>query len=333
MYQGNIVFVYDTSPEGKRSAMWLAEWPVASLIRNGYLVGSLSLFDVLNPDLKQQKMLAQADIIFYERHVDDEWMNFFDWATTNKRFYMMLDDAYWQADPTEKTHHYWFQKDRLKKLGAVVASAEGIVVPSRKLARHFPNGIFKPNRPDFLHPAWSVSPLLDDNSIFWGGTSGHITGMREHPCLDAIGQLVEEGEVQFVAAPGSPELKSIVESKVGSYTNTDFLSYPEWLKILSGATISICPIGDGYDEYRSWIKVLESSAVGTVWVGSEGGVYEDAEGGVEVANDKESWYECLKWLLNDGKARGNLRNDGLIWAWKQGQDDHLDEWEMIFNEV
>ena len=329
MYQGNIVFVYDTSPEGKWSAMWLAEWPIASLIRNGYFVESLSIFEVLEPDVKQQRALAQADIILYERHVDDEWLNFFDWATVNKRFYLMLDDAYWQSDPSEKTHFFWFNNDRLKKLEAVAASAEGVIVPSRKLARHFPNGIFKPNRPDFLHPAWSVSPLFDDNVIFWGGTSGHIAGMREHPCLDAVGQLVSEGKAQFVAAPGSPELTSVIESKIPQYTSTNFLPYAEWLKVLSGTTISICPIGSGYDEYRSWIKALESSAVGTVWVGSEGGVYEDALGGVEVAND--AWYECLKWLLEDTEARGLLREDGLRWAWKQGQDDHLDEWEAIFN--
>jgi glycosyltransferase involved in cell wall biosynthesis len=311
--------------------MWLAEWPIASLIRNGYFVESLSLFDVLEPNLRQQRILAQADIIFYERHVDDDWLNFFDWATTNKRFYLMLDDAYWEADPIEKTHHYWFQNDRLKKLNAVVASADGVVVPSRKLARHFPNGIFKPNRPDFLDPSWSVSPLFDENVIFWGGTSGHISGMREHPCLDAVGRLVKEGKARFIAAPGSPELKEVIESKVGSYTSTGFLRYSEWLKILSGATISICPIGDGYDEYRSWIKALESSAVGTVWVGSEGGVYEDAIGGIEVNNSKKSWYECLKWLLKKDEARSKLREDGLEWAWQQGLDDHLDEWESIFD--
>lgn len=333
MYQGNIVFVYDGSLSGQWSAMWLATWPTAVLSRNGYFVESMSLFDVVQPSRTQTKVLEQADIIFYERHIDDPWLSFLDWATNNKRLYLMLDDAYWLAHPSEPTHHFWFKNNRLEKLEIVAKQARGVVAPSRKLAAHFDNGIFKPNRPDFLDPCWSPSLLLEDKAILWGGTSGHIAGMENHPCLEAIKRLVTEDEARFVLISGSNiQLTSIIGKKVGNVTYSEYLPYPEWLKVLSGASISICPIGAGYDEHRSWIKALESSAVGTVWVGSDCGVYEDAEGGVEVGNTVEAWYEGLKWLLNDDEAREKLRNDGIQWAWKQGLNDHLDEWEAIFND-
>jgi len=333
MYQGNIVFVYDASPVGKQSARWLARWPIASLSRNGYFVDSMSFYDVLKPNPKQKRALSQADIIFYERHVDDPWFEFFDWATTHTRFYLTLDDAYWDADPSEKTHHFWFANNRLEKLHDLASRAKGVVVPSRVLARHFDNGIFKPNRPDFQDPCWSVSPLFDDRAIFWGGTSGHIAGIKEHPSLEAVGQLVEENKAHFIAVPGSPQLRAIIENRVRSCSVADFLPYDEWLKILSGTTVSICPLGGTYDEHRSWIKALESAAVGTVWLGSDKDVYADCLGGFEVGDTVESWYRALSWLLEDSEARMELREDGLSWAWKQGIDDHLDEWEAIFNDV
>lgn len=312
--------------------MWLAEWPIASLSRRGYFVDGMSIFDAINPTRKQKRVLSQADIILYERHIDDPWLGFLDWAATNKRLYLMLDDAYWCAHPSEPAHRFWFQNNRLEKLEEIAKSARGVIVPSRKLARHFDNGIFKPNRPDFLDPRWSISPLFDDNVILWGGTSGHIAGMEGHPCLEAIRQLVEDGGVRFIAVYSSPALKEVLEKAVGSVTFTNFLPYGEWLKVLSGATISVCPTGEGYDEYRSWIKALESAAAGTVWVGSDNGVYEEAEGGVEVNNSVRSWYEGLKWLLEDDVARSAKRNEGLVWAWRQGLDDHMEEWEAIFNE-
>jgi len=333
MYEGNIVFVYDASPEGRQSARWLAKWPIAVLSRHGYFVDSMSFFDILEPSKAQKRALQQADIIFYERHVDDPWSEFFEWATTHKRFYLMLDDAYWDADPTENTHRFWSANNRLEKLHDVASRARGVIVPSRALARHFDNGIFKPNRPDFNDPCWTISPLFDDRVVFWGGTSGHVAGMREHPCLEAIRKLVLEDRVSFVSVPGSPELKSIIEQNVPSCSMADFLPYAEWLKVLSGATVSICPIGSEYDEHRSWIKALESAAAGTVWVASDRGVYTDCLGGMEIEDTVESWYEALKWLIFDKEARMELREDSLNWAWKQGLDDHLDEWEAIFNDI
>ena len=331
MYNGNIVFVYNTSPVGRHSAMWLVEWPIASLTRKGYFVESVSLNDVLSPTRRQRKILSDADIIFYERHVDDPWMEFFDWAIREKRFYILLDDAHWCVHPSEPSYAFWSTNDRLQKLMDVAEASSGVVAPSKKLAGHFSNGIFKPNRPDLLDPCWSIAPLHDEKVILWGGTSGHIGGMQGHPCLEAIDQLTAENECRFIAIYGSPAMKSLLEKSVRNVTYTSFLPYSEWLRVLSGATVSICPIGDEYDEHRSWIKALESSFSGTPWVASDNGVYEDCEGGVEVTNTVEAWYESLKWLLNEDKVRNEMRNDGLAWSWRQGLDDHLHEWEAIFN--
>ena len=333
MYQGSIVFVYDNSLMGEPSARWTSKWPVAALSRAGYVVDSMGLGHVLSPTSRQKYTLKNADVIFYERHVEEKYMPFLEWAAKNSRLMYLLDDAHWAATPEMMSYKFWHQAENIKLLEQVAAMAEKVICPNKNLAAHFPNGHFKPNRPDFGDPAWSVSPLFGENVIFWGGSEGHIAGMKGHPCLAAVRKLVEIGVAVFVAVPGSsPILKQILTEAVpGAQITTSFFPYSDWLKALSGCAVSLCPLGSEYDQHRSWIKALESSAAGTVWVGSDGPVYEDCMGGVRVGHNEAEWYKALRALILDQTLRKQLWNEGMEWAWKQGIQNHLDEWEAIFN--
>ena len=91
------------------------------------------------------------------------------------------------------------------------------------------------------------------------------------------------------------------------------------------------PVGSEYDEARSWIKALETSLAGSVWVASDRGVYDNMEGGILVEDTVEAWEDALMSLLSDPEGRDALMEKGRIWAWKQGLQDHLDEWEAIFD--
>lgn len=331
MYDGNIVFVKDSTSMGSPSARWLCEWPAQVLAQAGYFVDQVSLIDVLHPSRRQIKVIADADTIIYERHVDDAWMPFLQMCAKEKQLFITLDDAYWEADPSTNTYAFWSQNDRLDKLFLACSWAKGVIVPSRKLAQCFLNGIFRPNRPNFQDPCWIISPLFSDMTIMWGGSMAHIAGMREHPCLEAIKTLCKGGKAKFIGLSGSPELTAILE-QVPNGSIYSWYPYEEWLRVLSGTTIAVCPIGQGYDEYRSWIKALEASAAGTAWVGSRGVYSEVGNGGILVNDTYDEWYEALSSLLEDKDRRDTLMEKGRIWAWKQGLHDHLDEWEAILND-
>jgi len=324
MYEGNILFVYDGSSTARLSARWLCTWPIDALTDAGYFVDGMTLGDVLDPTRRQRMVLDRADIIIYERHIEENWYPFFDWALSKKRFFLTLDDAYWLADPSSGTHAFWSKNGRLQKLMEVADAAEGVIVPSRKLAKHFKKGIFRPNRPNLKDPDWIVSPLFGEKSILWGGTSGHIAGMRNHPCLGAIERVCKEDGAHFLGFTDLPEMKALLE-KYGRVIGMQ--QYSDWLRAISGATLVICPLGKGYDEYRSWIKALEATLMGTRWLGSERGVYDYVSGGAVVDDTEEDWYEALKEALHEPYDTEGPR----AWAWKQGLHDHLDEWERIFN--
>ena len=334
MYEGSVVFVYDTSTSGSTSARWVARWPIAALTRAGYVVDSMGFGDILKPMRRQKYTLDKADIIIYERHTEAKVMPFLEWAAKNKRLMYLVDDAHWAASPEMISYKFWHVDQNIKLMEEVAAMAEKVICPNKKLAAHFANGHFKPNRPDFYDPAWSVSPLFGENIIFWGGTEGHIDGLKNHPALDAIKKLVEIGVALFVAVPGGSPIiqKTLQEAVPGVQIAEEFLPYHEWLKVLSGAAISICPLGCEYDHHRSWIKALETAAVGTVWVGSAGEVYEDCQGGVLVGDSVGEWYKALRALILDKTLRKQLWAEGIEWAWKQGIQDHLEEWEAVFHD-
>jgi len=331
LYEGKILFIKDGSPEGGMSARWLCEWPTNVLRHNGYFVDTMNYQDVPEMSKSQKRATAEADIIVYERHVDDPWLPFLEWAANKKRLVITLDDAYWDADPSTTTYRFWSHNDRLEKLEVVASWAEKVVVPSRKLEAHFPNGWFKPNRPDLSDPAWIIMPLFSDNSVCWGGTMGHIQGLKDHPFLQAMTNICGRGDANFVGFSGSNEITSVLE-EVPDAKVIPMQPFNEWLSALSGSTIVACPVGSEYDEARSWIKALETSLAGSVWVASDRGVYDNMEGGILVEDTAEAWENALMSLLSGPEGRDALMEKGRIWAWKQGLQDHLDEWEAIFSE-
>lgn len=333
MYGGNVLFIYDDSFGGSASARWLSHWPARALADAGYFVDIMSLMDALKGTRLHRRIIERADIILYERHIDDPWIPFLEWVAANKRLVLVVDDAYWACDPSTKTYQFWSKNDRLDKLKHIASIAERVVAPSRKLAAYFPNGLFRPNRPNFTDPCWSVPPLFSENVILWGGTSGHIAGIRDHPALHAVKDLCEEEVARFIAITDSPAMQAEIKAIVPSVTlMPSFREYPEWLKIVSGATIFICPLGEGYDSYRSWIKALEAAAVGVSWVASDRGVYDDVVGGVLVKDRQDLWYDQLFLLLCNEEMRRGAIEQGMRWAWRQGVHDHLDEWEALFSE-
>jgi glycosyltransferase involved in cell wall biosynthesis len=331
MYEGNILFIKDGSPEGGMSAKWLCEWPAQALADAGYFVDMMNYQDVPKMSRAQKRVVSHADIIIYERHIDDPWLEFLEKASEDKRLILTLDDAYWCSDPTTTTYSFWSQNNRLEKLEEVASWSEKVVVPSRKLAEHFPNGHFRPNRPNLKDPSWVVPPLFSDDVILWGGTMGHISGMRDHPFLEAVSRICEREDAKFVGFAGSPDLKVILEEIPNArvYTAQPF---GEWLKFLSGAMVVACPISGEYDLSRSWIKALEASLAGSVWVGSDCGVYDGAAGGLLVEDSADAWEDAMMTVLEDRGMRSKLMEEGKVWAWKQGVHDHLDEWEEIFND-
>lgn len=325
MYEGNIVFCYDTSSAGRLSAQWLCRWPANVLRRHNYMVDTMDIREVLKPSAIQKRVLDRADIILYERHVDEPWMGWFEQVAARKRFFLVLDDAYHLAESGTVAGRFW-NKKRLDLLRDVTMLAERVIAPSKKLSGRYLHGWFKPNRPDLLDPAWCIYPLQSDAPvIMWGGTEGHVAGLKDHPCLHAINRLCEEKKAQFIAIPGSPDLLAMLREAVPSVKVNEFVPYGEWLKILSGATVAVCPVGRGYDEYRSWIKALEAAAVGVPWVGNSN-VYHDCKGGIVV---EEEWYDTLSLFVEDEAFRNEMGEWGRRWAWKQGLDDHLDEWEAV----
>ena len=320
----NVVFVHDTTDAGALSATWLCRWP-ASVLSSKYVVDTMSLTDVLNPTMRQAAVLEAADVVIYERHIDDPWLPFLERMALTKRLFLTLDDAYWDAHPTTPTYRFWSKNGRLEKLMEVADWAEGIICPNRKLANHFPNGIFRPNRPDFNDPVWSVPPLFSDNVILWGGSGGHLAGIIDHPFLSAARRLNEEG-IDVVCVSGSAELRSLLtESIPGAQVTPSMVGHNEWLKLVSGATLLANPLGPGYDSYKSWIKALEAACMGTRWVGSDVGVYDGAEGGVLIEDTEDAWYEAMKSQLTSEWDREAT----IAWAWKQGLHDHMDEWGFL----
>lgn len=323
----NILFVFDGTEAGKWSAQWMCLWPARAMEKAKWVVDTMSYADVLNPTPRQTATIRAADIVIFERHTDDPWMPFIEEIAATKRFFLTLDDAYWLAHESTPTYRFWSKGNRLANLERAAELAEGVIVPNRKLAEHFSNGIYRPNRPFLDDPDWSVRPLFSDNAILWGGTLGHISSLPDHPFLWAVNKLVDDGDAKFIAVCGSPDLKNVIEESVPGAQAIHSVPHSEWMRLVSGATVVANPLGPGYDEHRSWIKALEAALVGVRWVGSDVGVYDDARGGIIVEDTKGAWYDALHGMLN---TEFEDREEIISWAWRQGAYENLEEWEAIF---
>src|SRR5690606_40455199 len=89
--------------------------------------------DVLNPSKAQRHALDRADVIIYERHVDEAWMPFFAWAAAHKRLMLTLDDAYHLAGRSTAAGRYWFRGDGLEQLKSVAGMVEKVIVANEEL--------------------------------------------------------------------------------------------------------------------------------------------------------------------------------------------------------
>ena len=219
-----------------------------------------------------------------------------------------------------------------------LALVDGVVTPSKFLCQHY--GKYAKlmfhvhNRP--LLSQWSTINSLprDDGRLVvgWSGTAQHYhTWYKNEAVLGALSKLRDKIVLRGVIP------MTVAKMMTGYGIDVEAVkpvAMDEFQNVVASYDIGICPLRGEYDKGRSWIKWLECSLMGKPVVASPlADAYAECRGGYVVKDDTlEEWIVSLSWLLNDDTRQAKAA-EGLSWAWRQGLDENLDEWLMVFKAV
>ncbi|HMJ03533.1 MAG TPA: glycosyltransferase [Conexibacter sp.] len=119
------------------------------------------------------------------------------------------------------------------------------------------------------------------------------------------------------------------------YTHVRGMLFEDLPGVMQQFDIGIAPIADtSFNQARSNIKVKEYAALGIPWLASPIGPYAvlgERHGGRLVPDDR--WYEALRDLAGDARARRKLARRGIEWAKAETIGANAHQWEAVLAEA
>lgn len=145
----------------------------------------------------------------------------------------------------------------------------------------------------------------------------------------AVARAVQRAGATFLnVGPGGVEDAFGFSSKVASTGWVEFSHYPE---AVAQATMSVAPLADSvFNRSKSWLKALESIAVGVPVVASPLPAYEalarQADGAVLIAKNPRRWEGMVHRLLTDPAHTADLSSRGRTAAKRWTIESNIDRW-------
>jgi glycosyltransferase involved in cell wall biosynthesis len=147
---------------------------------------------------------------------------------------------------------------------------------------------------------------FDSDVVGWGG-SLHSHPRDMQPVGPAIAQITRGGAVDFcVVGPGAGVKAALgLDREPLSTGPVDIKDWP--VALAQNIGIGIAPLADTqFNAAKSWLKILEYSALGIPWVASPRAEYERFAiegGGGLLAERPKDWLKMLKWLVESESMR------------------------------
>lgn len=214
---------------------------------------------------------------------------------------------------------------------AACMSATAVTVSTPELAvRYAPHGRFTvlPNR---IPAAYLEIERADSDSIGWPG-SVHSHPMDLNEVGPSIARLQRDG-FRYRGVGSAVGLREALglESEPESTGDTTLEGWPSAVATLG---VGLAPLADtAFNAAKSWLKVLEMSAVGVPWVASPRVEYArfNARYGVGLMAEKpKDWYRQVKRLATSADLRAEQSDLGRRAAGLNTYEDNAWRWAEVW---
>jgi glycosyltransferase involved in cell wall biosynthesis len=132
-------------------------------------------------------------------------------------------------------------------------------------------------------------------TLGWGGSLSHLQSFTGSGVLAALKRVCRaRPQVKVVLCGSDRRIFDQLPLPTAQKVLLPWGTYAEWPARLANFDIGLAPLHGGYDERRSWIKVLEYLVMQIPWVASEGPAYaEFGLYGALVKNTPSAWEHAL----------------------------------------
>lgn len=176
----------------------------------------------------------------------------------------------------------------------------------------------------------------DSDVIGWGG-SLHVHPGDVQVLGTAVNVLITTGSKFRVVGPGTGVADALrCSADIIEATGPRNL-HNEWPNALTTLGIGIAPLADTrFNRAKSWLKVLEYSALGVPWVASPRAEYQRAHkmSGTGLLADKpKHWQRALRTLRDSAQLRQESSEAGRAWAATQTIEANAWRWAEAWYSV
>jgi len=256
-----------------------------------------------------------------------------------------FDDAYHLMPKTVPSSPHWnenktrlpdgssilYKPGYLNEWIACLAEFHAFHTPSRLLTQDWlhinSHGYVVNNYPDYNWPSWSIKRSRFDVPIVvaWGGGGSHLQSFTDSKIIPALKLLCDcYSEVMIGVVSGDERIRDCLG--LGARLTYHRGGPPHgWPAMIPEFDIAYVPLAGDYDDRRSWIKVLESSAQGVPWVAVNHPPYYGCKGGYLIEDRISEWVIHLGKLIESKALRLDLGAQGRSWARKQGIDARIEK--------
>jgi len=219
-------------------------------------------------------------------------------------------------------------------MARMMRMADVVTAPSAHLAARFrkESGVEVQVLENYL-PVRFVRPAVRPRPGF---TVGWLAALEHRADFERLG--LKRQFLRLLEARPQVELVTVglkLPLEHPRYHHRSITPYGELPGVLAQFDLAIAPLCDiPFNRARSNVKLKEYGAVGVPWLASPIGPYAgmgEEEGGQLVPDD--GWAEAVAALVDDRDRRRRLAQRARAWARTQTIADHVDRWELAFQEA
>lgn len=207
--------------------------------------------------------------------------------------------------------HNWLNTQRACNIASLVTVSSNALLS--RYARHGRGVVLNNCVPE----RYTQLEHSDSDVLGWGGAL-HVHPSDVQVLGPTIALLTASGTRFRVVGPGDGVARALgcAEDAIESTGNRDLLT--EWPETLTTLGVGVAPLADTrFNAAKSWLKLLEYSALGVPWVASPRVEYRRAHelshGGFLVEKHKH-WLRRTRELLTSESLRREMSEAGRTWA-------------------
>ena len=226
--------------------------------------------------------------------------------------------------------HSWLNTQRACDVATLVTVSTDALLP--RYARHGRGVVLRNKIPE----RYLKMEHVDSDVIGWAGAL-HVHPNDVQVMGPTIATLTSAGAQFRVVGPrdGVAAALGCSEDVIESTGRRDLLT--EWPEAVTTLGVGVAPLADTrFNEAKSWLKVLEYSALGVPWIASPRAEYRRAhrESGAGVLAEKpRHWLRAARDLLSSADRRLELSHAGREWAAQHTIEGNAWRWLEAWSSV